>query len=78
MYFSNCFDPLVVLAPAAGARDRGDTDLFALIPKPGFPAHAYVGPNGLVYEGTYDNPAGDTMPSIVRGPGISSSARLTV
>jgi sugar lactone lactonase YvrE len=57
---------LLALAPAAhAARPRGDVRTFALIQKPGFPAMAYVGPNGRVYEGTYDNPAGDTVPSRV-------------
>ena len=58
---------LLALIPAtsAGARERGDTDLFALIGAPGYPAHAYVAPNDRVYEGTYDNPQGDTMPSRV-------------
>lgn len=54
------------LVPAAAqARARFDTTTFALIPKPGFPAMAYVSPGGRVYEGTYTNPAGDTMPSRV-------------
>lgn len=57
---------LFLLPAAASGRERGDTELFALIPEPGFPAHAYAAPNGRVYEGTYDNPAGDAMPSIVR------------
>jgi streptogramin lyase len=53
-------------APAsAAARARWDTRVFALVPNPGFPAHAYVHPDGRVYEGTYDNPAGDTVPSRV-------------
>ena len=52
--------------PAAGqARARWDTRVLALVPRPGFPAHAYVHPNGRVYVGTYDNPAGDTVPSRV-------------
>jgi streptogramin lyase len=55
---------LTATAPAQ-ARDRFDTDVFALIPKPGFPAMAYVGPNRRVYEGTYDNPMGDSVPSRV-------------
>lgn len=57
----------LLLVPAAGAqaRERGETDVFALIGTPGFPAHAYAAPNGRVYEGTYDNPMGDTQPSRV-------------
>ncbi|MFI5123472.1 MAG: SMP-30/gluconolactonase/LRE family protein [Vicinamibacteria bacterium] len=59
---------LAVLAPSAGSetRTRFDTDVFALIPTPGFPARAYVAPNHRVYEGTYTNPNGDTIPSLVR------------
>ncbi|MDX6665325.1 MAG: hypothetical protein QOG68_1531 [Solirubrobacteraceae bacterium] len=47
------------------ARAKWDTRVLALVPRPGFPAHAYVHPNGRVYEGTYDNPAGDTSRSRV-------------
>ena len=39
--------------------------MFGLVPNPGFPAHTYVHPDGRVYEGTYDNPAGDSVPSRV-------------
>ncbi len=57
---------LTALAPAAAAaRDRFQTSVFALIPRPGFPAMAYVGPNHRVYEGTYTNPGGDSVPSRV-------------
>jgi sugar lactone lactonase YvrE len=56
-------------ALASGAvaqeRPRWDTRVLALVPKPGFPAHAYVHPNGRIYEGTYTNPNGDTVPSRV-------------
>ena len=55
----------LVLASAAHARERFETSVFALIPTPGFPAHAYVAPNDRVYEGTYTNPGGDTVPSRV-------------
>jgi hypothetical protein len=54
-----------VLPGAAAARDRWDTRVLALVPKPGFPAMAYVAPDGRIYEGTYDNHSGDTMPSRV-------------
>jgi sugar lactone lactonase YvrE len=50
---------------SAQPRPRWDTRVLALVPKPGFPAHAYVHPNGRVYAGTYDNPSGDTVPSRV-------------
>jgi sugar lactone lactonase YvrE len=55
------------LPAAAGAAERPkwDTRTLALIPKPGYPAHAYVHPNGRVYEGTYDNPQGDSLASRV-------------
>jgi sugar lactone lactonase YvrE len=53
--------------PAAGAaeRERWDTRVLAKVPSPGFPARAYVHPNGRVYEGTYVNPAGDKLQSKV-------------
>jgi sugar lactone lactonase YvrE len=56
---------LALPASAASARARWDTQVLALVPRPGFPALAYVHPNGHVYEGTYDNPSGDTVPSRV-------------
>lgn len=59
---------IAALLPAAAsvaARAKWDTRTFALIPKPGYPAHAYVHPNGRVYEGTYDNPQGDSSASRV-------------
>jgi sugar lactone lactonase YvrE len=56
---------LAVLPAAASARDRFATSVFALTPRPGFPAMAYVGPDGRVYEGTYTNPTGDKVPSRV-------------
>ena len=58
---------LAGLVPAAAAqpRPRWDTRVLALVPKPGFPAHAYVHPNGRIYAGTYTNPSGDTVPSRV-------------
>jgi sugar lactone lactonase YvrE len=54
------------VAVASGTpRAKWDTRVLALVPKPGFPALAYVHPNNRIYEGTYDNPAGDTVPSRV-------------
>jgi sugar lactone lactonase YvrE len=47
------------------ARARWDTRVLALVPSPGFPAMAYVAHNGRIYEGTYDNPAGDAIRSRV-------------
>ena len=56
---------LLLVPPAAQARERWDTQVLALVPTPGFPAHAYAHPNGRVYEGTYTNPNGDSVPSRV-------------
>ena len=56
---------LLALPAVADARDKWATQVLALVPKPGFPAHAYVHPNGRIYAGTYDNPSGDTVPSRV-------------
>ena len=60
---------LLATAAAAGSahaeRPRWDARALATVPPPGFPARAYVAPNGRIYEGTYDNPAGDTVPSRV-------------
>jgi sugar lactone lactonase YvrE len=56
---------LLAFPGVAGARDKWDTQVLALVPKPGFPAHAYVHPGGRIYAGTYDNPSGDTVPSRV-------------
>ena len=52
-------------AGAADARARWDTRVLARISQPGFPAFAFAHPNGRIYEGTYDNPAGDAMRSRV-------------
>ncbi len=59
--------PLVPVAAgqAAGTRPRWDTRVFASVPPPGFPAYAYVHPDGRVYAGTYTNPAGDHTASRV-------------
>lgn len=54
----------VTLAEAAH-RPRWDTRVLALVPPPGYPARAYVAPNGRIYEGTYDNPSGDSVRSRV-------------
>jgi sugar lactone lactonase YvrE len=58
---------LLALLPSSSgaARARFDTQVLALIPTPGFPARAYVAPNRRVYEGTYTNPNGDSVPSRV-------------
>jgi sugar lactone lactonase YvrE len=53
-------------APAAEARPRWDVRVLAKVPIPGFPALAYVHPNGRIYVGTYVNPKGDSLRSQVR------------
>ena len=55
---------VLVLAPAASAA-RGDIQLLANVPSPGFPASAYPHPNGHIYVGTYVNPAGSSQRSRV-------------
>lgn len=52
-------------AHAATQRAKWDTRVFATIPSPGYPAFAYVHPDGRVDEGTYDDPRGDSLPSRV-------------
>ena len=54
-------------APLAGGADRPrlDTQVLALIPTPGYPARAYVHPNGRIYEGTYESDSGQAVPSKV-------------
>jgi hypothetical protein len=57
---------LVTTAAAGGAeRPRFDTRVLALVPFPGYPARAYVHPNGRIYEGTYESDAGAGVPSRV-------------
>jgi sugar lactone lactonase YvrE len=56
---------LLAFPGVADAREKWDTQVLALVPRPGFPAHAYVHPGGRIYAGTYDNPSGDTVPSRV-------------
>jgi sugar lactone lactonase YvrE len=57
----------LLAAPVAGAQDRPrwDTRLLAKVPIPGYPALAYVHPNGRIYVGTYVNPRGDSQRSRV-------------
>jgi hypothetical protein len=57
--------PASASASASASTDaRGDVSVLALIPTPGYPALPHVVGN-LIYEGTYDNPAGDDVPSRV-------------
>jgi sugar lactone lactonase YvrE len=50
---------------ASHAQTAWTTRVFAMVPAPGYPAMAYVSPQGNVYEGTFDNPAGSSAPSKV-------------
>lgn len=52
-------------ASDAQQRARFNTQVLALVPSPGFPAQAYVHPDGRIYEGTYVNMGGDSLPSKV-------------
>lgn len=56
----------VLLAPPAAAEPRTtwDTEVFSLVPAPGYPAYVHVHTNGRVYAGTYIAPD-NTMPSRV-------------
>jgi hypothetical protein len=55
---------LGAVASGAQASARGDVSVLALTPSPGYPALPHV-VGDLIYEGTYDNPAGDSVPSRV-------------
>lgn len=56
---------LTASASADAPPPRWKTGVFSLVPAPGFPASAYVHPNGRVYAATYTNPRGDSTPSRV-------------
>jgi hypothetical protein len=47
------------------AQTAWTTRVFAMVPAPGYPAMAYVSPQSVVFEGTYDNPTGSSAPSQV-------------
>ena len=51
------------VAPAQ-SRPRGDVQVLALIPPPGYPALPHIVDN-KIFEGTYDNPQGSPLPSRV-------------
>jgi hypothetical protein len=56
---------LSLWSPASAApRAKGDTEVFSLVPAPGFPAYVHAHTNGRVYAGTYIH-SGSTMPSKV-------------
>jgi hypothetical protein len=50
-------------ADGASERPRWDTRVLAIVPFPGYPARAYVHPNGRIYVGTYESDAGAGVPS---------------
>jgi sugar lactone lactonase YvrE len=52
-------------AAAQGERPRWDTRVFSRVPDPGYPAFVYAHPDGRVYAGSYNNPAGDSVRSRV-------------
>lgn len=57
---------LLASAPAlAHARERFDTRVLAHVPSPGYPALSLVAPDGTIYVGSFENPAGDSLPSKV-------------
>jgi streptogramin lyase len=51
-------------AAAAAPRARGDVQVLTLIPAPSYPALPHL-MGGQIYEGTYDNPTGSSLPSRV-------------
>jgi hypothetical protein len=56
---------LVASSPAsAEPREKWNTQVFSLVPAPGFPAYVHVHTNGRVYAGTYTD-SGSTVPSKV-------------
>jgi sugar lactone lactonase YvrE len=52
-------------AAPASARERFDTRVLAHVPSPGYPALSLVAPDGTIYVGSFENPAGDSLPSKV-------------
>ena len=50
--------------PFALAHARGDVRVVGNVPAPGYPALPHV-LGGVIYEGTYDNPYGSSLPSRV-------------
>jgi sugar lactone lactonase YvrE len=59
-----CATALVVASGAGAAPARGVVTVIAHVPAPGYPAFPLV-VGGKIYEGTYTNAGGDTMPSRV-------------
>ena len=50
---------------SSGGRARFDTRVLAHIPSPGFGALSLVAPDRTIYVGSFENPAGDSLPSKV-------------
>lgn len=56
---------LTTVAPAqAAAPEKWETEVFSLVPEPGFPAYVHAHTNGRVYAGSYID-SGSTVPSRV-------------
>ena len=69
---------LVVLGSGAAAqspRARFDTRVLAHIPSPGFGALSLVAPDRTIYVGSFENPAGDSLPSKVFAFGPDGALR---
>src|SRR5437588_11069233 len=60
------------LPTAALGATRGSVSVLALVPRPGYPALPHV-VGGHIFEGTYDNPSGDSSPSRVFEFGLDGS-----
>ena len=62
-----CAAAVVAAGSPAGAQERArfNTTVLGLVPAPGFPAMAYVHPDGRIYAGTYVNMSGSSAPSKV-------------
>jgi hypothetical protein len=56
---------LATSAAADPPRAQFDTRVLAQIPPPGFAALSLVAPDGTIYAGSFENPAGDSVPSRV-------------
>jgi sugar lactone lactonase YvrE len=65
-----------VAATTAAAAGRGDVSVVAPVPAPGFPALPHV-VGDRIYEGTYDNPKGDSVPSKVFAYSLSGTLLRT-
>lgn len=65
----------VATAVAGPARPRGTVTVFAHIPAPGYPALSLVAPDGRVYVGTFEGPAGPP-PGPAKVFAYSGSGRL--